>query len=169
MNRLILYISFTNKTVLTTFFYFTSVDTEMCCPKGKCGCQYFILLTFKKKKSWTQGSWIFNKKLITHFCVHTCKIKKSCENSFVCERNVQNLPIHVIRALYIDESLYLTLTIQASSRLKRSDNHLWNNSDVCRKKFGEWSLLPLFTGESYCWTFKLLIVLLEEKSQSPID
>ena len=27
----------------------TSVDTEMCCPKGKCGCQYFILLTLKKK------------------------------------------------------------------------------------------------------------------------
>jgi hypothetical protein len=26
-----------------------SVDTEMCCPKGKCGCQYFILLTLKKK------------------------------------------------------------------------------------------------------------------------
>jgi hypothetical protein len=25
------------------------VDTEMCCPKGKCGCQYFILLTLKKK------------------------------------------------------------------------------------------------------------------------
>ena len=20
----------------------TSVDTEMCCPKGKCGCQYFF-------------------------------------------------------------------------------------------------------------------------------
>jgi hypothetical protein len=34
------------------------VDTEKCCPKGKCGCQYFILLTLKKKKSWTQGSWI---------------------------------------------------------------------------------------------------------------
>jgi hypothetical protein len=33
------------------FFYYTSVDTEMCCPKGKCGCQYFILLTLKKKKS----------------------------------------------------------------------------------------------------------------------
>jgi hypothetical protein len=31
----------------------TSVDTEMYCPKGKCGCQYFILLTLKKKKSWT--------------------------------------------------------------------------------------------------------------------
>jgi hypothetical protein len=29
----------------------TSVDTEMCCPKGKCGCQYFILLTLKKKKN----------------------------------------------------------------------------------------------------------------------
>jgi hypothetical protein len=38
---------------------FTSVDTEMCCPKGKCVCQYFILLTLKKKMSWTQGSWIF--------------------------------------------------------------------------------------------------------------
>ena len=22
----------------------TSVDTELYCPKGKCGCQYFILL-----------------------------------------------------------------------------------------------------------------------------
>jgi hypothetical protein len=28
----------------------TSVDTEMCYPKGKCGCQYFILLTLKKNK-----------------------------------------------------------------------------------------------------------------------
>ena len=79
------------------------------------------------------------------------KIKKSRENSFVCERNVQNDPINVIRALYIDVSLYLmlntnqsinqlinlTLTIQASSRLKCSANHLWNSSDVCRKKFGE--------------------------------
>jgi uncharacterized protein YutD len=27
-----------------------SVDTEMCCPKGKFGCQYFILLTLKKKE-----------------------------------------------------------------------------------------------------------------------
>ena len=26
-------------------YMYTSVDTEMCCPKGKCGCQYFILLT----------------------------------------------------------------------------------------------------------------------------
>jgi hypothetical protein len=24
------------------------MDTEMCCPKGKCGSQYFILLTLKK-------------------------------------------------------------------------------------------------------------------------
>jgi hypothetical protein len=31
------------------------VDTEMCCPKGKCGCQYFILLTLKKKNSWNTG------------------------------------------------------------------------------------------------------------------
>ena len=28
----------------------TSVDTEMCCPKGKCGYQYFILLTLKEKQ-----------------------------------------------------------------------------------------------------------------------
>jgi hypothetical protein len=27
------------------FLYIKSVDIEMCCPKGKCGCQYFILLT----------------------------------------------------------------------------------------------------------------------------
>ena len=33
------------------------------------------------------------------------KIKKGRENSFVCERNVQNFLIHVIRALYIDVSL----------------------------------------------------------------
>jgi hypothetical protein len=31
------------------------VDTEMCCPKGKCGCQYFILLTKKKKKFMDTG------------------------------------------------------------------------------------------------------------------
>ena len=33
----------------------TSVDTEMCCPKGKCGCQYFILLTLKNKKIQVQS------------------------------------------------------------------------------------------------------------------
>jgi hypothetical protein len=39
------------KNIKHFFFYIsTSVDTEMCCPKGKCGCQYFILLTLKKKK-----------------------------------------------------------------------------------------------------------------------
>jgi hypothetical protein len=32
------------------FYISTSVDTEMCCPKGKCGCQYFILLTLEEKK-----------------------------------------------------------------------------------------------------------------------
>ena len=64
-------------------------------------------------------------------------IKKSRENSFVHERIYRIYPIHVIRALDIDVFLYPTLTIQASSRLKRSANHLWNNSDVCRKKFGE--------------------------------
>ena len=44
----------------------------MCCPKGKCGCQYYILLTLKKKKIMDTGSWIFfNKKLILdyYFCL----------------------------------------------------------------------------------------------------
>ena len=35
--------------ILLVFVYMNaSVDTEMCFPKGKCGCQYFILLTLKK-------------------------------------------------------------------------------------------------------------------------
>ena len=35
----------------------------MCCPKGKCGCQYFILLTLKKKKIHGHGGpGFFNKK-----------------------------------------------------------------------------------------------------------
>ena len=57
--------------IILFFFNNTSVDTEMCCPKGKCGCHYFILLTLKKK-SWTQGSWnFFTKKLILdyYFCL----------------------------------------------------------------------------------------------------
>ena len=72
--------------------------------------------------------------------------KKKSWEQFCLWTNLQNFPIHVIRALYIDVFLYPTVTIQASSRLKRSANHLWNNSDVCRKKFGEWSLLSLRRG-----------------------
>ena len=58
-------------TSFDVYYYITSVDTEMCCPKGKCRCQYFILLTLKKKIMDT-GSWIFfNKKLILdyYFCL----------------------------------------------------------------------------------------------------
>jgi hypothetical protein len=49
----------------------TSVDTEMCCPKGKCGCQYFILLTLKKKFMDTGVLDFLNKKLILdyYFCL----------------------------------------------------------------------------------------------------
>ena len=49
----------------------TSVDTEMCCPKGKCGCQYFILLTLKNKNRGHRGPGFFNKKLILdyYFCL----------------------------------------------------------------------------------------------------
>ena len=31
--------------------YWNKCGHRMCCPKGKCGCQYFILLTLKKKKN----------------------------------------------------------------------------------------------------------------------
>jgi hypothetical protein len=71
-------------------------------------------------------------------------IKKKSWEQFCLWTNLQNFPIHVIRALDIDMFLYPTLTIQASSRLKHSTNHLWNNSYVCRKKFGEWSPLKKF-------------------------
>ena len=36
-----------HKTCIIRFLYYTSVDTEMCCPKGKCGCQYFIIYALR--------------------------------------------------------------------------------------------------------------------------
>ena len=39
--------------------YPTSVDKELYCPKGKCGCQYFILLTLKKKIHGHRGPGFF--------------------------------------------------------------------------------------------------------------
>jgi hypothetical protein len=71
----------------STYFFFlliTSVDTEMCCPKGKCGCQYFLFLTLKKKKSWTQGSLIFLiKKLILdyYFFIWSCVFISNFQHS----------------------------------------------------------------------------------------
>ena len=50
------YIKFDSKHL---FYLYTSVDTEMCCPKGKCGCQYFILLTLKKKNHGHKGPGFF--------------------------------------------------------------------------------------------------------------
>ena len=41
------------------FIIKTSVDTEMCCPKGKCGCQYYILLTLEKKTIMNTGTGFF--------------------------------------------------------------------------------------------------------------
>ena len=87
-----------------------------------------IEILFKKKKRPVLNIPQYGQFLLFHSSLSNLynnviiyKIKKSRENSFVCERNVQNFPIHVnIRALYIDVSSYLTLTIQASSRLKRS-------------------------------------------------
>ena len=49
------------------FMLITSVYTEMCCPKGKCGCQYFILLTLKKKIVNTGVLDFLIKKLILDF------------------------------------------------------------------------------------------------------
>jgi hypothetical protein len=93
---------------------------------------------------------------------HTCTIHRNTTQweQFYLWANLQNFPIHVIRALDIDVFLYPTLTIQASSRLKRSDNHLWNNSDVCRKKFGEWSLLMMYYKNRIFSTRKTTLVFL---------
>ena len=71
-----------------------------------------VIIYTIKKKSWEQ------------FCLWT----KCTEFSYSCYKGIIYWRV-----------LYLTLTMQASSRLKRSAIHLWNNSDVCRKKFGEWS------------------------------
>ena len=106
----------------------------------------WVLLKKRSGPYWishnTGNFFCFNSSLsnlYNNVIIYTIK-KKSWEQ-FCLWTNLQNFPIHVIRALDIDVFLYPTLTIQASSRLKRSANHLWNNSDVCRKKFGEWSLL----------------------------
>ena len=60
------------KMPLHLMFFFsntTSVDTEMCCPIGKCGCQYFILLTLKKKIMDTGVLDFFKYLLKVRFCV----------------------------------------------------------------------------------------------------
>jgi hypothetical protein len=64
-------------------FIFTSVDTEMCCPKGKCGCQYFILLTLKKKNHGHRGPGFFNKKLILdyYFCLKSVMFRQFKEKN----------------------------------------------------------------------------------------
>ena len=44
VNKLILFSNLykcKDKSFRVFFILKTSVDTEMCCPKGKCGCQYF--------------------------------------------------------------------------------------------------------------------------------
>jgi hypothetical protein len=49
----------------------------MCCPKGKCGCQYFILLILEKKKFMDTGILdFFNKKLILdyYFYLMSCPV-----------------------------------------------------------------------------------------------
>jgi hypothetical protein len=47
----------------------------MCCSKGECGCQYFILLTLKKIRG-HRGPGFFNKKLILdyYFCLKSGRV-----------------------------------------------------------------------------------------------
>jgi hypothetical protein len=72
---------------LFNYYYYkcclrASVDTEMWCPKGKCGCQYFILLTLnmtnKNQSNWYDWinrfhfgfgpfQWINHESLLTIF------------------------------------------------------------------------------------------------------
>ena len=47
------------------------MDTELCCPKGKCGCQYFILLTLNNKFKDT-GILDFSNRLLFLLKVRSC-------------------------------------------------------------------------------------------------
>ena len=57
----------------------TSVDTEMCCPKGKCGCQYFILLTSHNRLDLIQS-------LVPPHYVCNGYISGTCINCFLYSR-----------------------------------------------------------------------------------
>ena len=112
-------------------------------------CKHKIQYYLKKKRS--SPYWVF-RNTGNFFCFNSSlsnlynnviiyEIKTKSWEQFCLWTNLQNFPIQVIMALYINVSLYLALTIQESSRLKGSTNHLWNSSDVSRKTFGEWSPL----------------------------
>ena len=116
------------------------------------GCKYKIQYYYKKRS----GPYWISHNTGNFFCFNSSlsNLYKMSWEQFCLWTNLQNFPIHVIRALCIDVFLYPTLTIQASSRLKRSDNHLWNNSDVCRKKFGEWSLFKSSRCKLFIYCYK---------------
>jgi hypothetical protein len=56
------------------------VDTEMCCPKGKCGCQYFILHVFTLKKMPTD---VFEIRLGQNVNMYTNRLCRLLRNGFV--------------------------------------------------------------------------------------
>ena len=107
-------------------FCYTSVDTEMCCPKGKGECQYFIFLTLKKKKFMDTGSWIFfNKKLILDysFCLKSGPVFYFKFSSFFLFKSMNNIIPESNKWINITDFFYMHLfTMQCQCVLNRSSN-----------------------------------------------
>jgi hypothetical protein len=62
-----------------------SVDTEMCCSKGKCGCQYFIVSFAKVTRYRSFCLILFGKDICRHVllsnAIHLYQIKYFCSNT----------------------------------------------------------------------------------------
>jgi hypothetical protein len=94
------------------------VDTEMCSPKFKCGCQYFILLTLKNKNFMDTGVLdFFNKKIILdyHFCLKSGPVvlfqifiiaplpSQGIYNCIINNKFMQTWKRHIIAVLHISK------------------------------------------------------------------
>ena len=115
-------------------------------------CKKISMLQFCNwKKMHSEAEFLF-WEICFPFMTNNTNLGKKVKNQ---NHNVQYTGTKQIHLS--DVSLYPTLTIQASSRLKRSAKHLWNNSDVCRKKFGKWSPLwdEWFRKVCEIWLLKL--------------
>ena len=65
----------------------------MCCPKGKCGCQYFILLTLKKKKIMDTGVLDFFL-ITTSVDTEMCCPKGKCGRQYFILLTLEEKQIH---------------------------------------------------------------------------
>jgi len=87
----------------------------------------------------------------------------------------------MLRFFYVEDRMLkrhisiglFVIYIYTGSSIPISPSKSCDLADENKKKLMEWTwfettVLPLFTGESYCWTFKP-IIWLEERSQSRID